>query len=93
VHSEKRLNKARRTYRHPKPDQGSTKVSTLTGFFFGGGRGKRALFIHFFPMDAHAFVSALLDCGYLDTDYLFRLTDAYGIEPCELMDDVHELVT
>ena len=44
-------------------------------------------------MDAHAFVSALLDCGYMDTDYLFRLTDAYGIEPCELMDDVHELVT
>ena len=29
----------------------------------------------------------------MDTDYLFRLTDAYGIEPCELMDDVHELAT
>jgi hypothetical protein len=38
-------------------------------------------------MDAHAFVSALLGCGYLDTDYLFRLTDAYGIAPDDLMDD------
>lgn len=62
----------------------------LDGLFHGWRCGNRALFLHFFPMDAHAFVSALLDCGYLDTDYLFRLTDAYGIEPRELMDDVHD---
>jgi hypothetical protein len=79
--------KATQTYRHPKPDQGSTKVSTLTGFLHGGG-GEGVLYsFTFSPMDAHVFVSALLGCGYLDTDYLFRLTDAYGIAPDELMDD------
>ena len=41
-------------------------------------------------MDAHAFVSALLDCGYLDTDYLFRLSEAYGIDPSDLTDDVRD---
>lgn len=45
----KRLNKARRTYRHPKPDQGSTKVSTLTDFFFGGG-GEGVLYSFTFPL-------------------------------------------
>ena len=56
----------------------------------GGDVAMRALFHHFSPMDAHVFVSALLDCGYLDTDYLFHLTDAYDLDPSELMDDVRD---
>ena len=42
-------------------------------------------------MNAPVFVSALLDCGYLDTDYLFRLADAYGLDPRDLAQDVHEV--
>lgn len=47
-------------------------------------------FFTFTIMDAHTFVSALLGCGYLDTDYLFRLTDAYGLSPDDLMDSARE---
>lgn len=35
------------------------------------------------------FVSVLLDCGYHDAGYLFRLADAYDLDPRDLMDDVN----
>ena len=42
-------------------------------------------------MNAHALISAILDCSHHDTDYLLRFIDAYDLDPRDLMDDVNAL--
>ena len=32
-------------------------------------------------MHAHRLIDSLLDCGYLDTDFLLSLQDAYDLNP------------
>lgn len=39
----------------------------------------------FTPMQALPFCSALLNCGYLDLQYLVNLAEAYDLDPNELM--------
>ena len=41
-------------------------------------------------MEAPILISALLSCGYLDAEYLLRLTTVYGLELADLMDDTAE---
>ncbi len=36
-------------------------------------------------MQALLFCSALLNCGYLDLQYLINLAEAYDLDPTELM--------
>lgn len=44
----------------------------------------------FTPMQALSFCSALLNCGYLDLQYLVNLADAYDLDPNELMLEARE---
>lgn len=39
-------------------------------------------------MKARALATSLLKCGYLDTDYLLDLLDAYKLDPDELVSEV-----
>ena len=41
-------------------------------------------------MQALPFCSALLNCGYLDLQYLINLTEAYNLDPTELMLEARE---
>ncbi len=41
-------------------------------------------------MKALPFCSALLNCGYLDLQYLINLTEAYNLDPTELMLEARE---
>ena len=41
-------------------------------------------------MDTLSFCSALLNCGYLDLRYLADLTEAYDLDPNELMLEARE---
>ncbi len=41
-------------------------------------------------MQALSFCSALLNCGYLDLQYLINLADAYDLDPAELVLEARE---
>lgn len=73
------------------PRSRSYKVSTLTGIFLDGCAGACALFNHFSFMNAYSLVSALLGCGYLDTDYLFRIAAAYELDADQIVDEAREI--
>jgi hypothetical protein len=44
-------------------------------------------------MYACKFISALLDCGWLDADYLMRLVDANAFDPRVLMEDICKITS